>query len=108
MINDLPQPPAYLVLINRAWRRDPGSSAYQVFTVGLREWLPRIPVPLKEAEDEITLDLQFAFNRAYDTGPYRRGAVDYAKEPPAPPLSEKDAAWAAELTRAWREPVSTG
>ena len=105
LINALPHPPAYLVLINRAWRRDPGSSAYQVFPVGLREWLPCIPVPLKESEDEITLDLQFAFNRAYDTGPYRRGAVDYAKEPPVPPLSEEDAAWAAALTRAWREPV---
>jgi hypothetical protein len=102
LIRGLPQPPAYLVLINRAWRRDPGASAYQVFPVSLREWLPCIPVPLKEGEEEITLDLQFVFNRAYDTGPYRRGAVDYASPPPEPPLGEEDAAWAAGLTRPWR------
>ncbi len=105
MIRDLPEPTAYVVLVNRAWRRSPGSSAYQVFPIGLREWLPCISVPLKEGEDEVTLDLQLAFNRAYDSGPYRRGAVDYAGTPAEPPLSKEDAAWAAELTRRWREPV---
>jgi hypothetical protein len=101
LINDLEQSPAYLVLINRAWRRAPGTSAYQVFPVSLRDWLPCIPVPLKENENEVTLDLQFAFNRAYDSGPYRRGAVDYHGPPPEPPMDDENAAWAAELTRAW-------
>ena len=91
-----------MVLINRAWRRGPGVSAYQIFPVSLREWLPCIPVPLKEPEDEITLDLQFAFNQAYDSGPYRRGAVDYATLPPEPPMDDAGAAWAAELTKARR------
>jgi Protein of unknown function (DUF4058) len=108
LIQDLPEPLAYLVLVNKAWRRVPGVSAYQIFPIGLREWLPCIPVPLKETEEEVTLDLQFAFNRAYDTGPYRRGAVDYAAEPPEPPLAEEDAAWAAELTRPWRERAPAG
>jgi hypothetical protein len=103
LVEDLPEPMAYLVLVNKAWRRVPGVTAYQVFPIGLREWLPCIPVPLKETEAEVTLDLQFAFNRAYDTGPYRRGAVNYAGDPAEPPLGEKDAAWAAELTRPWRE-----
>jgi hypothetical protein len=83
-------------------------SAYPIFPIGLREWLPCIPVPLKETEEEVTLDLQFAFNRAYDTGPYRRGAVDCAGEPPEPPLTEEDTAWAAELTRPWRERAPAG
>jgi hypothetical protein len=69
--------------------------------VSLRDWLPCIPVPLKENENEVTLDLQFAFNRAYDSGPYRRGAVDYHSPPPEPPMDDENAAWAAELTRAW-------
>ena len=103
LIDDLPEPPAYLVLVNRAWRRDPGASAYQVFPVGLREWLPCVPVPLKENEEEVKLDLQFVFNRAYDTGPYRRGAVDYASPLAGAPLDEADAAWAAVLTQPWRE-----
>jgi Protein of unknown function (DUF4058) len=107
LIRDFKSPPAYLVLINRAWRRNPGASGYQVFPVSLQEWLPCIPVPLKENEDVVTLDLQFAFNRAYDSGPYRRGAVDYASPPPEPSMDDTDAAWAAELTRAWRKPAPT-
>ena len=105
LIRGLPEPAAYVVMVNRAWRRAPASSAYQVFPVGLREWLPCIPIPLKESDDELTLDLQFAFNRAYDSGPYRRGAVNYAGEPADPPLSKEDAAWAAVLIRRWREPA---
>jgi hypothetical protein len=65
-------------------------------------------VPLKEGEEEIPLDLQYVFDRAYDTGPYRRGAVDYAGPVPAPALDEPDAAWAAELTRPWREANPAG
>jgi hypothetical protein len=106
LIKTIKSPPAYLVLINRAWQRTSFSTRYQIFPVGLREWLPCIPVPLKRGEEEVSLDLQFVFNRAYNTGPYRRGAVDYAKRPPAPRLDPEDAAWAAELTRAWREPAA--
>jgi hypothetical protein len=104
-VRSLDPPPAYLVLVNRAWRRARGLSAYQGFPVGLREWLPCIPVPLKQDEDEVLLDVQIVFNRAYDTGPYRRGAVDYSAPPPPPALSDEDAAWAAERTRPWREPA---
>jgi hypothetical protein len=104
-IRTIKPPPAYLVLVNRAWQRTAFATSYQIFPVGLREWLPCIPVPLKQAEEEVPLDLQFVFNRAYNTGPYRRGAVDYSKLPPAPRLDPEDAAWAAELTRAWREPA---
>ncbi len=96
--------PAYLVLVNRAARRTSGAGAYHVYPFGLRESLPCIAVPLKEGEDEVPLDLQYAFDRTYDTGPYRRGAVDYAESVRSPSLGEEDAAWASELTRPWREP----
>jgi hypothetical protein len=107
-IHALNPPPAYLVLVNRAWRRDRGAVAYQVFPVSLRQCLPCISVPLKMGEEEVPLDLQFVFDRAYDGGPYRRGAVDYSSPPPDPSLSADDAAWAAELTRPWREPLLAG
>jgi hypothetical protein len=97
-IKKIAPPPAYLVLVNRAWRRV-AFNAYQMFSVGLRESLPCIPVPLTQDEEEVLLDLQFVFNRAYDTGPYRRGAVDYSKLPPAPRLDPEDAAWAVERPR---------
>jgi Protein of unknown function (DUF4058) len=95
LIDQIAPPPDYLVLVNRAWRRA-GGLAYQVFPCSIREWLPCIPVPLKQDEPEVPLDLQFVFNRAYDDGPYLRGAVDYAK-PPEPPLSGDDAGWAEAL-----------
>ncbi len=106
LIQELEPSPAFIVLVNRAWRRDCGVAAYQVFPVSLREWLPYISVPLKEDETEVLLDLQFVFNRAYDGGPYRRGAVDYAGTPSDPSLTPEDAAWSAELTRAWRESIA--
>jgi hypothetical protein len=94
------EPPAdYLVLVNRAWKRGEGGVGYQIFACGLREWLPCLPVPLKPGEDEVPLDLQFVANRAFDGGPYLRGAVDYAR-PPDPPLSPEDDAWAEQLLRA--------
>ncbi len=96
--------PAYLVLVNRAARRNSGAGAYHVYPVGRRESLPCIAVPLNEGEDEVPLDLQYAFDRTYDTGPYQRGAIDYAEPVPSPALDEEDAAWASELTRPWREP----
>ena len=99
LIKTIKPPPAYLVLINRAWQRTSFATRYQIFPVGLREWLPCIPVPLKRGEEEVPLDLQFVFNRAYNTGPYRRGAVDYSKLPPAPRLNPDDAAWAVERPR---------
>lgn len=96
--------PAYLVLVNRAARRTSGAGAYHVYPVGLRESLPCIAVPLKKGEDEVPLDLQYAFDRTYDTGPYQRGAVDYAESVPSPSLDEEDSAWASDLTGPWREP----
>ncbi|MDR3635845.1 MAG: DUF4058 family protein [Isosphaeraceae bacterium] len=94
--------PDYIVSVNRAWLRATGN-AYQIFPCSLHEWLPCFPVPLKQGETEVLLDLQYAFNRAYDSGPYRRGAVDYAL-PPVPPLPPEDAAWAETLVRAAAAP----
>jgi hypothetical protein len=88
-----------VVLVNRAWRRVDATSAYQVFPVPLTEPLPCIPVPLREGQDEVPLDLQFVFQRAYDSGPYRRGAVDYTC-PPEPPLPDELATWADECLQA--------
>ena len=68
----------------------------------LRDTLPVIPIPLREDEAEPTLDLQYLLQRAYDGGPYRRGAVNYAK-PPNPPLTEVESTWAAQ----WLAPRKT-
>lgn len=105
LIAELDSPADYVVMVNRAWRRA-DEVAYEVFPFGLREWLPCIPVPLREGEPEVPLDLQFVFNRAYDGGPYRRGAVDYSR-PPVPPLSAEDRVWAEQRLRDRDSPAST-
>ncbi|SIO38828.1 Protein of unknown function [Singulisphaera sp. GP187] len=97
LLDEVDPAPDYVVLVNRAWRRAE-RVGYEVFPCSLREWLPCIPVPLKQEELEVPLDLQYVFNRAYEGGPYRRGAVDYTR-PPSPPLSETDATWAELLLR---------
>jgi Protein of unknown function (DUF4058) len=93
--------PDYLVVVNRAWERGGAGMTYEIFPIPLTEMLPCIPVPLREGQEETPLDLQYAFQRAYDGGPYRRGAVDYG-QPPQPPLTGEWAAWAEEKVRAWR------
>ena len=94
------EPSSYFVLVNRGWRRGGRGATYQMFSIGLRDVLPCIPVPLKEGETEPVIDLQYVFNRVYDGGPYARGAVDDTA-PPDPPMNPKDAIWASTLTTAW-------
>ena len=88
----------YLISVNRAWKRHEESIGYLLFPLSIQSGLPCIPVPLREDIREVPLDLQFIFNRAYDGGPYRRGAVDYS-QPPDPPLGETDRNWALGLLR---------
>jgi hypothetical protein len=90
--------PAYLVLVNRAWRRLGVEMAYQLFAVSLRDVLPCIAIPLREGENEVKLGLQWLFNQAYDRGPYRRGAIDY-EEDPEPPLDPDDRQWVDQRLR---------
>lgn len=96
-ISQLQPTPDYLVSVNRAWERG-AKLHFELFPATVRDPLPCIPVPLREGEDEVLLDVQFVFQQAYDSGPYTRGAVDYTR-PPEPPLSSEDAAWAQQLLR---------
>jgi hypothetical protein len=86
----------YLISVNRAWKRHEESIGYLLFPVRVRNTLPCIPVPLRENLQEVPLDLQYVFNRAYDGGPYRLGAVDYT-QPAKPPLDLADHKWALDL-----------
>jgi hypothetical protein len=99
-VNELVPPPDYLVLVNRAWERVDDAMGCEIFPVLVTGPLPCIKVPLRHKESEVLLDLQFAFNRVYDSGPYRRGAIDYS-QPPDPPLQGETAAWAEQRVRDW-------
>lgn len=97
-VEGLQPAPDYLVLVNRAWRRIDASRAYHIYPVLLTDQLPVIPVPLRQGQEEIPLDLQYVVSRAYDSGPYRRGAIDY-EHPPQPPLPAELSEWAEERLR---------
>ena len=97
---------AYLVLVSRPWER--GASPYpsggfrwHAAFLQLADRLPVVPVPLRERESDVPVDLQYCFERAYDSGPFRRQASRY-DSPPDPPLPPAAAEWAAARVAAWR------
>ncbi len=94
----LEPPPHYLVTVSRVWQRRPDLKL-QVFPAYLNGFLPVFPVPLREGEQDVLVDLQYVFQRVYEAGPYRRGAVDYS-QPPNPPLRAEWLAWALERVAA--------
>jgi hypothetical protein len=86
---------AYYTCVNRA--SDP--DAWAAYPMPLRDPLPTVPVPCRIGESELPLPLQPIIDRIYDEGGY--DFIDYTV-PPRPPLSDADAAWAAELLRTRR------
>jgi len=92
---NLPQSPYLATLIRaRHIRAD-------VWPIGLRECLPVLPVPLRQPDPDVPLDLQAALDMIYDEADYSL-TLDYAAPSPESPLTDDDAAWAAECVRAWR------
>ncbi|MEO8350557.1 MAG: DUF4058 family protein [Chthoniobacteraceae bacterium] len=85
--------PPYKACIFRGSR----SREREVFPIGLREPLPRLPIPLRAEDREAALDLQPLVDRGCVNGAY--GARDYER-PLEPPLSAEDAAWVEECLRA--------
>jgi hypothetical protein len=72
-----------------------------VWPIGLRERLPVLPVPLRQPDPDVPLDLQRALDTIYDESDYPL-TLNYGQPPPEPPLSEEDAAWAATCVERWR------
>lgn len=64
----------------------------------VRERLPVIPVPLKEPDADVPLDLRRALQTVYQRS-YYGNSIDYSKEPPPPPFSEENRRWIRELLR---------
>jgi hypothetical protein len=84
-------PPAdYFAFVCRKPRRP--KAALHRWT--LRDRLPTIGVPLLGEDPDVALDLQVAFEAAYDRAGYDY-SLDY-RRPIEPPLSEADAAWVQE------------
>lgn len=72
-------------------------AGYEIYPVPLRERLPIIRIPLREGDDDATLDLQALIDRTYNNAAYDflNSGVD-----PLPPLDADDAGWADGLLKA--------
>jgi hypothetical protein len=67
-----------------------------LYPMPLRERLPIIPIPLREGDRDIVLDLQQLIDQCYQRGRYN--VINYEKDP-TPSLAPADARWMDELLR---------
>jgi hypothetical protein len=68
------------------------------YPLQLQDPLPVIGVPIGPPRPDLPLDLDAAFQSAYDLS-IRPGSINYAAETPAPPLSDADAAWVKQVVQ---------
>lgn len=86
------RPWRYLVAVTRRW-----PSRQEVYAVPLERRLPRVAIPLAEDDRDVPLDLQAAFTRCWDEGPYPE-LLHY--DAPAPgELTEAERQWCQRLLR---------
>ena len=84
----------YVVSVSRA----PDRRQVEVYPFTIRQPLPRIKIPLRAPDPDVTLDLPAAMNRLYDNADYRR-RIDYGRGLPPPPLRPGDSEWMEALLR---------
>jgi Protein of unknown function (DUF4058) len=82
----LPTAP-YFVTLTRA-----RSAAVDLWPIVLQQSLPIVPVPLKEDDLDVALDLGVALAEIYDEAGYDL-SIDYTQSPPPPALSVADQSW---------------
>lgn len=88
-------PPAsdYRILLSRVERRPKAT----LIPFGVRQPIPRFPIPLRPGDSEPWLDLNGLLHSLYDRAGFAM-RLKYRAEP-EPPLNEADAAWADGLLR---------
>jgi hypothetical protein len=82
----------YYATVHRAW----DGKTHWFYSMPLRAPLPKVKIPLRQSDDEATLDLQSLIGRVYKNGAYHL-EIDYSRAP-VPPLDVEDAKWASGLT----------
>jgi hypothetical protein len=81
----------YRILVSRSWQRPRA----QLYYFNLRQPIPSFALPLQQGEVEPFLDLSAILHALYDRARFDL-RLDYS-QPPVPPLTEEDTAWATEL-----------
>jgi hypothetical protein len=81
---------AYYVMVSRMEKRPKAD----FWPIQLRDPLPVFPVPLREPDGDVRIDLQAILHHVYDAARYGNYVYEGA---PQPALSPADAAWARQL-----------
>ena len=84
-------PSDYLIAVSR----EPIRPTADWWLVPLEQRLPEIQIPLRKGDADIPFDLQAVLNTVYDRSDYGRRL--HYDQPPEPPLTPAQAAWASEL-----------
>lgn len=90
---ELPSAP-YFIFLSRAANR----SQVEIWPIHLQQELPIVPVPLRDDDPDVALDLGLALREIYDAAAYDI-RVDYTAPPPRPKLSPEDEAYVNQLLR---------
>lgn len=85
--SNIPDSP-YRITLLRA-----GSNKVGVWTVNVADPLPTLPIPLRQPDADVTLDLGLAIQTIYDRAAYDL-SIDYTDAPPPPALAPEDLVWA--------------
>jgi hypothetical protein len=81
----------YHILVSRSEQRPQAD----LYAVTVRDRLPNFPLPLKEPEEAVLVDLSAIVQGVYDRASYDL-RIDYTQLPPPPAFSEADQAWMRE------------
>ena len=84
------EPGAYHAIVARGVRLPMA----EVYRWSVRDPLPRIPIPLREPDPDVVIDLATLATRVYDLGRYARTLRHDAPLPETIPLTTEDRAWA--------------
>jgi hypothetical protein len=83
----------YYCFVSRGNRRP----SCQVYHWTMRDALPMLPVPLRETDRDVTVDLGEAFQLAFERGRYD-DFIDYSRPVSSPVLGDSESAWVRSLT----------
>ena len=78
---------AYLVALTRSFSRK-----LELWPLRLQDLLPVLPVPLRDPDPDVPIELGAALGAIYDEAVYEL-SIDYSQEPPPPALSDEEAEW---------------
>ena len=87
------EPGAYYAIVARGARLP----VAEVYRWGVRDPLPGIPIPLREPDPNLWIDLASLVSRVYDLGRYARTLRRDQPLPETTPLSPADRVWVQEV-----------